>query len=405
MMTSWTTASVAECLAPVLVAGTGKVQARDYKPSGRYPIIDQGQEPIAGWTDDESAVIDAPLPLIIFGDHTRAFKFVEVPFARGADGTQLLRPKSSIDPLFFYYACRSIDLPTRGYNRHFTILKEKEIAFPIDEGEQKTIAGVLRDAELALEQQTELVEHLQELKHAAMHDLFTRGLRGEEQKETEIGLTPESWSLEPIASSVHRPDYGFTASAMTEPVGPKFLRITDIQDGTVNWSMVPYCSIDDSVLEQKRLASGDIVVARIGATTGKAFLIEEAPNAVFASYMIRLRALPQKLLPKFLYYFMQSDTYWKHIDQNKGGRLKGGVNIPVLLAMPVVHPTIDEQNEIVTILDAIDRKIDLHKKKRAVLSEIFKSLLHKLMTGEVAVSDLDLSALAAAPAQPEEATA
>ena len=67
---SWATESVADCLVPVSVTGKAKIQSRDYKPSGRFPVIDQGQEPIAGWTDDESAVIDTPLPLIVFGDHT-----------------------------------------------------------------------------------------------------------------------------------------------------------------------------------------------------------------------------------------------------------------------------------------------------------------------------------------------
>lgn len=77
----WDVASVADCLVTVPTAGKTKVQARDYKPSGRFQVIDQGQEPVAGWTDDESAVIDSPLPLIVFGDHTRTFKFVDRPFA------------------------------------------------------------------------------------------------------------------------------------------------------------------------------------------------------------------------------------------------------------------------------------------------------------------------------------
>jgi len=259
--------------------------------------------------------------------------------------------------------------------------------------EQQAIAALLWRVQDLLKVCEDALEVAQDLKRAAMRELFTRGLRGEPQKETEVGPVPESWSVETLSSSVQRPDYGFTASAINEPVGPKFLRITDIQDGAVDWSSVPYCAIDNSALEQKRLADGDIVIARIGATTGKAFIIEDAPEAVFASYMIRVRTLPQILLAKFLYYFMQSDAYWRYIDQNKGGRLKGGVNIPALLAMPIICPTLDEQRDIVAILDAIDRKIELHRKKRAVLEELFKALLHKLMTGEIRVDALDLSAL------------
>lgn len=392
MTLPWTTESVADCLTPLPAPGKPKLQARDYKPAGRYPVVDQGQERIAGWTDDETAVIKEPLPLIVFGDHTRAFKFIDVPFARGADGTQLLKPKTGIDPLFFYYACKAIDLPARGYNRHFTILKEQKISYP-DEVEQKAIGTVLRRVDLALEQQSALLLKARAVKHAAMRQLFARGLRNEAQKETEIGAVPASWDFERLAPSVTPPDYGYTESSTSEPVGPKFLRITDVQDGVVDWSTVPFCRCDESMFLKKRLAAGDIVVARIGATTGKAYLIREAPDAVFASYLIRLRTNPERLLPEYLYCYMQADAYWQHIEANKGGRLKGGVSIPVLLSMPIARPSLDEQREIVAILDAIDRKIDLHQRKRAVLEDLFKALVHKLMTGEIAVHDLDFSAL------------
>src|SRR6266545_3707561 len=81
----WPTATIADCLDPVSFSSTVKIQTRDYQQTGRFPIIDQGQEPIAGWTNDEDAVISYPLPLIVFGDYSRAFKFIDFPFARGAD--------------------------------------------------------------------------------------------------------------------------------------------------------------------------------------------------------------------------------------------------------------------------------------------------------------------------------
>ncbi|MCS6877649.1 MAG: restriction endonuclease subunit S [Geminicoccaceae bacterium] len=98
-------------------------------------------------------------------------------------------------------------------------------------------------------------------------------------------------------------------------------------------------------------------------------------------------------MASFLYHYMQGHVYWEYIDCNKGGRSKSGINIAVLTSLPIVLPSVDEQREIVAILDAIDRKIDLHRRKRAVLDELFKALLHKLMTGEIRVADLDLSAL------------
>lgn len=403
----WDTASVADCLVPVPTAGRTKVQTRDYKPAGRFPVIDQGQEQIAGWTDDESAVIDSPLPLIIFGDHTRAFKFVDRPFARGADGTQLLRPKASIDPLFFFYACRAIDLPARGYNRHFTVLKEKELSYPVDANEQQSVAGVLHKAELALQQQTTLLDNLQELKRAAMRELFTRGLRGEPQKDTEIGQVPERWGLATIGAH-HAVVSGGTPSRGN----PAFW-----SGGTIPWvktTEVDYCVITETGehitplgLESsaaKMLPAGTLLMAMYGqgVTRGKVAIlgIEAACNQACAA----ITPNDDAVLPRYLYHFLA----WRYdaIRSLAHGGQQQNLNLEIVRDLPVVYPrTHGEQLEIIAILDAIDRKIELHRQKRRVLEELFESLLHKLMTGEIAVSDLDLSALSPASTQPEEATA
>lgn len=100
----------------------------------------------------------------------------------------------------------------------------------------------------------------------------------------------KGWETKELAA-VSAINYGYTESASSNPVGPRFLRITDIQDDCVNWDSVPYCKIESADLPKYRLASGDIVFARTGATTGKSFLVDEPPEAVFASYLIRLRLL------------------------------------------------------------------------------------------------------------------
>lgn len=403
----WDAASVADCLVTVPTAGKTKVQARDYKPSGRFQVIDQGQEPVAGWTDDESAVIESPLPLIVFGDHTRAFKFVDRPFARGADGTQLLRPKDGIDPLFFFYACRAIDLPARGYNRHFTILKEKELAYPLNTTEQRAIAGVLRKTESALQQQTALIDNLRELKRASMRELFTRGLRGEPRKDTEIGLMPESWEVAAIGT------HHAVASGGTPSRGnPAFW-----SGGTIPWvktTEVDYCVITETEehitphgLESsaaKMLPAGTLLMAMYGQgiTRGKVAIlgIEAACNQACAAIMPK----DGTVLPRYLYHFLT----WRYdaIRSLAHGGQQQNLNLEIVRELPLTFPqSQDEQCDIVTILDAVDRKIDLHQKKHKVLEELFESLLHKLMTGEIAVSHLDLSAPSPASTQPEEAKA
>lgn len=193
----WSVETVEACLQRIAVSSAAKLQTKDYRASGKYPIVDQGQEFIAGWTNEDAAVNSALLPLIVFGDHTRSFKFVDFPFVRGADGTQLLKPRDDIDPLYFYYACRAIDLPSRGYNRHFTILKNKEIPLAPPH-EQQAIGRVLRRIERGIDVQNHQLRASEDLKRATMRELFARGLRGEAQKESEIGSFPESWTIVPF---------------------------------------------------------------------------------------------------------------------------------------------------------------------------------------------------------------
>ncbi len=397
MSGAWTRAAVADCLVPVPVAGKSKIQARDYKPTGRYPVIDQGQEQIAGWTDDASAVIDAPLPLVVFGDHTRAFKFLDVPFARGADGTQLLLPKTGIDALFFFYACRAIDLPARGYNRHFTVLKEKDLSYPLDAIEQKAVAGVLRMTESSLQSQSTLLDNLQELKRATMRELFTRGLRGELQKETDLGLAPESWAA--VAFS----ELGEIVTGTTPPTKePAYYNdgvIPFISPGDIDHGF-PVAStqrhITDSGLAVSRaLPAGTTCVVCIGSTIGKIGRSTAAASAT--NQQINAIIPGAGYDPNYLSHLL---TYHSDIVRNAASPSpvpilsKGAFEKLVL----VTSTSPDEQTEIATILDAIDLKIDLHRQKRAVLEALFQSLLHKLMTGEIRVADLDLSALPAAPA-------
>jgi type I restriction enzyme, S subunit len=159
------------------------------------------------------------------------------------------------------------------------------------------------------------------------------------------------WQCESLGT-VSAIKYGYTDSASSEQVGPKFLRITDIQDDRVDWEQVPYCKIDSTDLPKYRLASGDIVFARTGATTGKSFLVNEPPKAVFASYLIRLRVMDKRLLPEFVSLFFQTDGYWESIKNGSIGSAQGGFNATKLGALSIPIPPTSEQRRIVGILDA-----------------------------------------------------
>ncbi len=392
---SWSPRSLDRCFDVLTFPGKPKILTRDYQPTGRFPVVDQGQRSIAGWTDSENALIDSPLPVIVFGDHTRALKFVDFPFARGADGTQILKPTDDIDPLFLYYACRSLDLPSRGYNRHLSLLKEQVIALPTTRDEQLAVGRVLRMVETASEHQTTLAMAAQRLKHSAMREMFTRGPRGEPQKESEIGPVPESWDVFPLGDH-HSVGSGGTPSRSV----PEYWN-----GGTIPWvktTEVNYCVIRDAEeritpagLENsaaKLLSPGTLLMAMYGqgVTRGKVAVLGVAAACNQACAWIV--AIDERVDAKYLYHFL---TYrYDAIRQLAHGGQQQNLNLDIVRALPVAVPNDgDTRRSIVAILDAIDSKIDVHHRKRDLLDRLFKSLLQKLMASEIRVSDLDLSAL------------
>lgn len=153
-----------------------KLQTDQYASSGLHPIVDQGARFICGYTDDENALWPYDLPVIVFGDHTRILKFVDFPFAIGADGTQCLTPAAGIRPHYFYYALQSLDLPAEGYARHFKLLKEKTVPVPTPD-DQAMIEDELAAIEATESEARQSVLKLEAVKIALSSDLLSGRVR------------------------------------------------------------------------------------------------------------------------------------------------------------------------------------------------------------------------------------
>jgi len=125
--------------------------------------------------------------------------------------------------------------------------------------------------------------------------------------------------------------------------------------------------------------SNDILVARIGGTTGKSFIVKQPPLAVFASYLIRLRPLPG-VCPDFIFYALQTEAYWSQVRANKDKNIKGGVNATVLSGLSVLLPPLPEQKKIAAVLLKIQRAIELQDKIIQSLRDLKKSTMQHLFT-------------------------
>lgn len=385
----WSETPFPETLATAVGARRGKLLARDYKTTGRFPVVDQGQNPIAGWTDDESLVISEGLPYVVFGDHTRAFKFVDFPFVLGADGTQLLKPKSDFNPLFFYFACKTLDIPSRGYNRHFGLLKERGIPRP-PKPDQERIAAVLWKVQKAVDVQDKLVRTTRELKAAAMRQLFTHGLRNEPLKETEIGLVPASWNVGPLSDLTETVDAVDLASESERTI--EYIDVSSVSRESLRIvSTRSYKLKDAPGRARKRVLQGDTIFATIRPTLRRIARVgPELDNQVCSTAFCVLRD-KTPLTGAFIFYLVQRPEFVGQLARLEKGASYPAVTDKQLKAQLVPIPTTElEQREIAEMLAVIDRKIAVHEKKRATLLELFEALLPQLMTARFRVHDLDI---------------
>jgi type I restriction enzyme S subunit len=170
---SWEVVRVADCILPFRFDRSQQLPASQYSATGRFPIVDQGQALIAGYCDDDSRVLHPHNPLIIFGDHTRCLKFVDFPFALGADGTKPLIARSEWDALALFYALSAVQVESRGYNRHFKQFSEKMVSRPKDIAEQRSIATILRTIDDKIAYHEERQRLMRELFRTLLHDLMT----------------------------------------------------------------------------------------------------------------------------------------------------------------------------------------------------------------------------------------
>ncbi len=200
-------------------------------------------------------------------------------------------------------------------------------------------------------------------------------------------VLPEGWRWVKLGEVCHSINYGHTASADYSVKEPKFLRITDIQNGQVDWDLVPGCQITLAEEITNRLTDGDIVFARTGGTTGKSFLIQKPPRGVFASYLIRLTPSKQQADSNYLYLFFQSDDYWRQIKANMRGGAQPNVNATLLSQLQVPLPPLPTQQRLAARLNdqltAVGRARLAAQAQLNEINALPAALLRKAFNGEL----------------------
>jgi len=369
-----------------------KVLARDYRSEGRFPIVDQGQGEIAGYSDDEGAVISDSLPVIVFGDHTRLFKYVGAPFAAGADGTKLLSAGGRVYPRFAFYHCLYLKIPSKGYSRHYRALAEQLFVRP-PLPEQKKIAAMMRKVQEAVEVEEALAHNARDLKKSLMRRLFTRGLRDEPVKETEIGPVPESWEVVHLHEAVKArggSPFPHKHQGRTEGDYP-FYKVSDMNlPGNEVFMSRSNHRLDSELaaeLGAKPFPKDTIVFPKVGGALLTNKKRRLTCDSLIDNNMMGVVSLDhRRCSPDYLHQWFE--TLDLRVLANPGPLPSLNNSRLYECVMPLPKPT--DQQQIARILRVVDEKIAVHEAKRDAYRDLFKTLLHKLMTAEIRVHELDI---------------
>ena len=382
----WEILPFTNCLKKVKTKKKPSIPKRDYQESGEFPVIDQGALFIAGWTDSDEYVISDNLPVVIFGDHTRIFKYVDFPFALGADGTQLLYANDEIlDPHFFYHALLNLKVPNKEYNRHYKYLREFSVVCP-PLPEQRAIAHVLQTIQEAKSTRQRELALERERKAALMDYLFSHGTKGEPRKQTEIGEIPESWEVVEL---------GNYSELITKGSSPKwqgfnycdegiyFVRSQNVGLGRLELNEIAYLPKEFNKKEKKSiLQKNDLLINIVGASIGRAAVADDIVEGGNVNQAVAIARLKQGVEPFFVMTFLLTLGGQFQLHRQKKDIARANLSLQDIKNLLIPLPSVSAQTETVEILQACDTKIAALEQETERLDELFHAMLDELMTGQ-----------------------
>ncbi len=278
-----------------------------------------------------------------------------------------------------------------------SVVREWPIPLPqLDE--QRKVAAVLGKVQAAVEVEGELIRVTRELKQAALRQLFTRGLRGEPQKQTDLGPIPESWDVVPL---------GILATKISKGSSPKwqgfqyvsegvlFVRSQNVGLGAMDWSDKAYLPAAWNEKEPRSiLRENDVLLNLVGASIGRASLGgQEVEGANCNQAVCFVRVKSDEALPSFVAQFLNSPAGLAQMHFQKKDVARANLSLDDVRSFKTPKPGITEQREIAAHLAAIDAKLAHHETRQKLLRELFRTLLRDLMTARRRVTSLDLADL------------
>ena len=273
-------------------------------------------------------------------------------------------------------------------------LVELPMAFP-SLLEQKRIAHILSTVQRAIEAQERIIQTTTELKKALMHKLFTEGLRHEPQKQTEIGPVPESWAVTTIGdvTTVKGGKRLSKGDKLVErDTGFPYIRVTDLNEFSVDVRGLLFLTEEAQRPISRYIINRDDVYISIAGSIGITGMIPpELDGANLTENAARLIANDQtQLPPRFLMYWLASHHCQAEIKAQTVKNAQPKLALARIKSLKMPLPSRDEQIEIARALDLTGCKTENARAKRTQLQDLFRTLLHELMTAKTRVHELEI---------------
>lgn len=356
-----------------------KIKKSDYLQDGLYKIVDQGQDFIAGYTNNKKLINYLNTPIIIFGDHTKIFKFINFPIALGADGTKVLVVTENIAyPMYIYYYFKTLKLPSTGYSRHFKYLHLKKIPIPEKYEDQIRIATLLSRAEALIAKRKESICFLDELLKSTFLEMFGDPVRNE--------MGWEKKSLNELGSidrgvSKNRPRNA------PELLGGKYPLI---QTGNVANSGTYITSYNQTYSEigfkQSKLWPSGTLCITIAANIAKTGILTF--DACFPDSVVGFINNNKK--SNTLYVHVLFSFFQRILEKNAPQAAQKNINLEILRNLKVPKPPLSLQNKFAQIVEKVESIKSKYEASLTELENLYGSLSQRAFRGELDLSSVPI---------------
>lgn len=372
-MKNWEEKKVEDCLDKSRFS-VGKIKTAEVKETGNFPVIDQSQNYIAGYSNKKEYLYDGKLPVIIYGDHTNNVKHIDFRFIQGADGIKILVPNEKIDSRYFFYALNLYKPESKGYRRHYSILRKIKIKFPNSLPEQRRIVSKLDalfaeiDASLALIDQN--IEQAEALKLSVLDEEFSDKLENEDLvklkklDKIQAGGTPKRSEKKYWNGDIN----WFSSGELNEKYISK------------SKEFINQLAIDES--SAKLFPENTLLIGMYDTAALKMSIITEKAACNQAVVGINPK---ETFISEFLYY--QLNYLRPNIMRLRRGVRQKNLNVKIIRNIEIYLPSVKDQQKIVQKLDSLFEEIDGlisdYQQKRENLEALKSSLLDRAFKGEL----------------------